>query len=148
MTQMAFAHSLSLSLSPSLSVSLSLSGFAAVATESRMRGGGSGSGEVVWRRRREGRGEEKRGERASDGTGKREIGESEPTGHVRRGFVTAAVCVLLCVCDWLCSNSERQKHKECVFATWLGTSVHSASDSGVCVYCMTRTCCVSTHIVV
>ncbi len=66
---------------------------------------------------------ERRGEGVGDGTGNWEIGESVAAGHVRAGLRHCCS-----VCDWLCCNGERHKHKECVLATWLGSSLHSAPD--------------------
>lgn len=98
-------HSVSVSLSPFLA--LSLSGFATVATESRMRGGGGGECE----------GEEKREARKSDGTSKWEIGESETTGRVKRGFALLLQCVCVVVCVRMCVRErECEREKESNYA--------------------------------
>lgn len=108
MTQMAFALSVSLSLP----LSRSLSGFAAVATESRMRGGGSGSGEEC-----EGDGERGEGS-VMEQVNERSESQSSLVMWGGASSLLLLQCVFFCVCDWLCSSSERQKHNECVLRDW------------------------------
>lgn len=104
MTQMAFSLCLSLSLR------FSLSHCQVLLPWQQSRG---------WEEEEGGEceGEEKREARKSDGTSKWEIGESETTGRVKRGFALLLQCVCVVVCVRMCVRErECEREKESNYA--------------------------------